>query len=163
MLHKLSSLASLQVRLTILGILFYCIAPAQQLQVKINYVSDGDTYYAVSSSGEEIRIRLAEVDCPEKNQAFGQEAKLWAKNLIEKKQVSISIQNTDKYGRKIASVKYQQIDLAEALVSEGLAWHYKLYSKSDILSQLEKEAQAGKKGLWSSADPIAPWDWRHKR
>lgn len=28
------------------------------------------------------------------------------------------------------------------------------------LERLEQEARAGRRGLWSDADPVAPWEWR---
>ena len=45
------------------------------------------------------------------------------------------------------------------LVKEGLAWHYRRYSSDKYYQQLELEARAKKKGLWSTKH-IAPWNWR---
>jgi endonuclease YncB( thermonuclease family) len=47
------------------------------------------------------------------------------------------------------------------MVSKGNAWHYVKYAPDDInLQQAEKNARKNKLGLWSSADPIPPWQFR---
>ena len=45
---------------------------------------------------------------------------------------------------------------------EGLAWHYRQYSKSFELSRAEAEAKAGKKGLWADPSPVPPLDSRKR-
>jgi hypothetical protein len=32
-----------------------------------------------------------------------------------------------------------------------------------VLEGLEKEARAGKKGLWADPQPVPPWEWRKKK
>lgn len=50
-----------------------------------------------------------------------------------------------------------------AMVREGLAWHYKKYSKDGELAELENEARDAKQGLWADPEPIAPWTWRKQQ
>ena len=48
-----------------------------------------------------------------------------------------------------------------AMVSQGMAWHFLKYAPADLrLADAEKAARAGKRGLWSDAAPVAPWEWR---
>jgi hypothetical protein len=48
-----------------------------------------------------------------------------------------------------------------ALVKEGWCWWYRKYAPGDaMLEGLEKEAQAGRKGLWADPHPVPPWEWR---
>ncbi|MEP2469930.1 thermonuclease family protein [Ekhidna sp.] len=133
------------------------------LQGKIVYVSDGDTYHIILSNSEKERIRLADVDCPEKSQAFGLEAKEFVANMINGKTVSITKYYVDHYERIIASVNIDGKDVATELVSSGLAWHYKRYSDNEDLSNLEKEARQKGLGLWADPDPLAPWEYRKKK
>ncbi|NLO51140.1 MAG: hypothetical protein GX103_08265 [Bacteroidales bacterium] len=42
----------------------------------------------------------------------------------------------------------------------GLAWHFKRYSKSQKLVELEAEARKAKIGNWSMTNPVLPWEWR---
>jgi endonuclease YncB( thermonuclease family) len=46
------------------------------------------------------------------------------------------------------------------MLKEGLAWHYRKYSKSIELGRAEAEAKAAKKGLWADPNPVPPWDFR---
>ena len=46
------------------------------------------------------------------------------------------------------------------MLEDGMAWHYREYSKNKRLQQAEDEAKAGKKGLWTDPNAVAPWEWR---
>src|SRR5262249_13534065 len=46
------------------------------------------------------------------------------------------------------------------MVQEGLAWHYKDFSKDKDLAKAEREARKDKKGLWIDPNPIPPWQFR---
>jgi endonuclease YncB( thermonuclease family) len=52
------------------------------------------------------------------------------------------------------------VNLNKELVKNGLAWHFKKYSKDNSYAVLENEARASKVGLWADNNPIAPWTWR---
>ena len=52
------------------------------------------------------------------------------------------------------------IDVNHHLVIHGWAWSYEKYSDDETLAEAEKAAREAKWGLWSDAQPIAPWDWR---
>ena len=49
------------------------------------------------------------------------------------------------------------------MVQDGLAWHYKQYSKDDKMAKAEVEARESKKGLWSDPNPVPPWEYRKKK
>jgi len=50
------------------------------------------------------------------------------------------------------------------MIRQGFAWHYKTYNGDLELDQLELEARAAKRGLWSdSQTPVAPWLWRKQQ
>lgn len=100
---------------------FYCFTPCcwvgQEIQGKITYVSDGDTYHFVSDENiTKMRIRLSEVDCPETLQEFGLEAKEFVVNRILNKKVLIKVKERDRYGRYVAHIIYDDNkSLAEEL------------------------------------------------
>jgi endonuclease YncB( thermonuclease family) len=60
----------------------------------------------------------------------------------------------------------KNLDLGHALLTVGLAWHFKRYqseqSEQDRASYAfdEDEARARRTGLWSDPAAVAPWDWR---
>jgi micrococcal nuclease len=68
--------------------------------------------------------------------------------------------NTDRYGRTIGMVTIDGVNVNEALLEAGLAWHYKTYDKNPDWAKLENQAKRDKRGLWVQPNPIPPWDWR---
>ena len=128
---------------------------------KVIAVKDGDTIEILTSSNETITIRLNEIDCPEKKQAFGQKAKQFTSDFCFGKNVEIVGHKKDRYGRTIAFVIDENgRNLNEELVKNGFAWQYVKYSKSERLFMLEQEARKNKLGLWIDENPIAPWEFR---
>jgi micrococcal nuclease len=123
-------------------------------------VKDGDTIVVVLD-GIQTTIRLAEVDCPEKRQAFGQKAKQFTSDLCFGKTVAVVAKNKDRYGRTVGIVYIDENTiLNKELVRAGFAWQYKKYSNDDEYAALESEARAAHKGLGADHDPIAPWEFR---
>lgn len=70
-------------------------------------ISDGDTMKA-NCNNEQVTIRLAEIDSPEKRQAFNQEAKQSLSDQCFDKKAKITAQTKDRYGRLIALVSCDQ-------------------------------------------------------
>lgn len=126
-------------------------------------VIDGETIVVLNDSKEQLTIRLEGIDCPEKGQDFGIQAKNATSDLCFGKEVKIVSHGVDKYGRILAFVYVEDLDICinEELLSLGLAWHYKKYNQEEKLAQLEWIARNNKIGLWSMKNPIAPWDFRH--
>lgn len=140
---------------------FSSIVYADSWSGKVVGITDGDTI-TVMKKDQGVKIRLAEIDCPESGQPFGKSAKQLASDLCFSKVVIVQVETIDRYGRTVAHVKLPSgLDLNEELLRAGLAWHYKQYSSNNSLAKLESEAQAASLGIWSQKDPIAPWDWRH--
>ncbi|NTU58910.1 MAG: nuclease [Chlorobiaceae bacterium] len=110
--------------------------------------------------GHTEKIRLYGIDCPEKNQPFGQRAKQLASNLVFGKDVNLDRVGIDRYGRTIGRVYIEGKSLNEELIRAGLAWHYKQYSSDSNLAVLEREARLQKKGLWVDPQPLPPWEFR---
>ncbi|HNP08092.1 MAG TPA: thermonuclease family protein [Cyclobacteriaceae bacterium] len=131
-----------------------------QISGTVTYVSDGDTFHLITESGNKIKVRVADIDCPESTQEYGLEAKQFTNQAIKGKQVALTIKQTDRYGRKVAFVTYDGKDLSQQLLKHGLAWHYKRYSILAKYAQMEDSARYNKIGLWQSKNPMAPWDYR---
>ena len=124
-------------------------------------VKDGDTI-EVLKEGKAVTIRLAEIDCPEKAQPFGNKAKKFTSELCFGRTVKVLPQDIDRYGRTVAKVILPSgRSLNQELVKAGLAWQYTKYSHDEYLKHLEKEARENGRGLWRDPHPIAPWEWKH--
>lgn len=52
--------------------------------------------------------------------------------------------------------------LSAEIIRAGMGWHYKKYSKSIELAEIELEAQKEKRGLWIDNNPKSPSEWQNK-
>jgi micrococcal nuclease len=125
-------------------------------------ISDGDTL-TVLDGQQQIKIRLAEIDAPEKKQAFGSRSKESLGHICFQAQAEIRPEKKDKYGRTVARVSCDGIDASIYQVEHGMAWYSRDYFKDPLFPPLEAEAQAAKRGLWVDPHPIPPWEWRRMR
>jgi micrococcal nuclease len=66
-------------------------------------ISDGDTL-TVLEDNRQVKIRLANIDAPEKAQAFGQRSKESLSDLCYRKDAAYQVQDIDRYGRTVAVV-----------------------------------------------------------
>ncbi len=129
---------------------------------KVVGIKDGDTVVVLDSLNNQITLRLAEVDCPEKSQPFGTKAKQFTSDQIYLKTIKYVVTDTDRYGRSIAMI-YYDVDnkyLSAEIIKAGMGWHYKRYSKSKELALFEDNAKKNKIGLWLDNNPIEPSEWR---
>lgn len=157
----------------ILPILLICIfVPTfgQTVQVKVIGVRDGDTIDVILD-GEKTGVRMNGIDAPEKAQDFGQVSKKYLSDLVFSKTVVLKITGKDRYQRTLADVYLVKnaddtLWVNCAIVSAGLAWHYKQYSKDEVLASAEVKARKLKSGLWATLDtaspPQEPWLYRRK-
>lgn len=123
-------------------------------------ITDGDTIVVLSGSTPE-KIRLAEIDCPEKRQAFGQQAKEYCSQLCFGKTVTVTYSAHDRDKRIIGYVTLPDgHQLNSELVKAGMAWCYPKYCKHQDMYDSEKHARDSKIGLWQDPDSIPPWQWR---
>ncbi|MGQ4893503.1 MAG: thermonuclease family protein [Candidatus Njordarchaeia archaeon] len=146
----------------ILAVLFQLSCAITDSTFFVQRVIDGDTI-VVCRDNQSFKVRLAEIDCPEKKQSFGLKAKQFLSKLILNRKVKVKIKTKDRYGRIIGIVFSQNKNINYLLVQQGLAWHYKKYSKNKFLSQLEEKARINKKGLWSQENPVPPWVSRKRK
>lgn len=129
---------------------------------KVVGITDGDTYKLLHENSQ-IIIRSAHINCPEKNQPFGQKAKKFASDLCFGKYVTLRHNNKYHRDRLIAEVILEDgRNLNKLLVEYGLAWHYQKYSKDEEYAKLEIIARQKKIGLWIDPNPIDPDEWRRR-
>jgi micrococcal nuclease len=82
-------------------------------------VLDGDTIEVLNGHHAE-RIRLSGIDCPEKGQAFGKQAKHVVSSLVFGKQVTLQTHGLDKYGHTLADVLLPDgMNLNQDFVEQG--------------------------------------------
>lgn len=113
---------------------------AGSFEGKVIGISDGDTI-KILKDGQQVKIRLAAIDCPEKGQPCWRKAKKLTASLVDGKNVTIWQTDIDQYDRIVGFVFVGDKDLNKELLSAGLAWHYKKYSRDPELAKLELQGQ----------------------
>ncbi|WP_165747653.1 thermonuclease family protein [Klebsiella aerogenes] len=145
------------------AVIFPATLCAAQLQGMVIRVLDGDTIEVLQDKTP-VRIRLANIDAPEKKQAFGRWSTNQLKGLIAAQPVTVTYTHTDRYGRIIGRVfTANGTEASRFMVQSGAAWVYERYSTDKALPALQREAQRQKRGLWADSQPVPPWEWRHKK
>lgn len=139
---------------------------------KVIAVLDGDTVLLmrtdiVSAPHLFYKLRLADIDAPEKDQDYGEQAKQALAQLVLQQQVRVLTVATDSYGRDIGWITLGHDTRVEKtvnteLVRRGWAWALSR-SHSPYLREVQQEAQRGGRGLWAAADAIPPWMWRKQK
>ncbi|EPK5159237.1 thermonuclease family protein [Klebsiella pneumoniae] len=134
------------------------------LHGRVVRVLDGDTIEVLQATSERNRIRLSGIDAPEKKQAFGQRSRQFLSSRLAQQPVTITGDETDRYGRLLGTVWLNGQDVNALQVQNGMAWAYRYKGKASNPAYLvvEKEARKQKKGLWTDPDPVEPWKWRMK-
>ncbi len=135
-----------------------------QYTAKVIGIKDGDTIVVLLDGDIQKTLRLAEVDCPESGQPFGKNAKQFTSSEVFDKEVDFWEIDTDRYGRIIAKIFYDDGKyLSAEIIKNGFGWWYYWYSTDKRLQNLEMEARKNQVGLWSDKNSIAPWEWRNNK
>ena len=134
---------------------------AEDLTGKVVSIADGDTV-TILNNNQQTKIRLAEIDTPEKNQPYGKKAKKALSDFIFNKEVEVEVVAIDRYGRTVGKIFLNDLNINKEMVKAGHAWVYVQYAKDKTLFDLEKNARDNQSGLWAlpEGERIAPWQWR---
>lgn len=140
-------------------------AARETLTGRVDSVADGDTLTLVMSGGKKAKIRFQGIDAPETTQAHGKRAKEVLAGMVQGRTVRVEVEETDRYGRKVAYIFVGLKNINVEMVRQGLAWHYVQYAPNNSeLRSAEAEAKAAKRGLWADKKPPqAPWDYRKEK
>ena len=139
----------------------FCFAEyVENLQIK--KIVDGDTVH-VFHQDETYKVRLIEIDAPERNQPYGKDSTDYLKLLLNEGKVDVEISGTDRYGRKLGRLYWKGRDINREMVTAGYAWVYDDYVTDRSFYENQSEARELKKGLWKDSSPIPPWEWRKRK
>lgn len=144
-------------------LLFCTYANSLELVGKVIKVSDGDTIILLTDDKVSHKIRLNDIDAPEKKQAFGNKSRDNLASYIAGELVTVKYKSKDKYGRVLGTIYFEDLDINLQQIKNGYAWVYKQYSKNQTYYQEEQKAKELKKGLWIEKEPIAPWEFRKQK
>ncbi len=101
-------------------------------QCFVERVVDGDTIIACGNS-----TRMLGINTQEKNQKYYLEAKNYLANLVENKTIKLvfSSERIDKYGRTLAYVYLENININQEMIKEGFANPYFPYEKDKYFEE----------------------------
>lgn len=133
---------------------------------------------------QKIKIRLANIDAPEKEQDFGKQSRDSLLEMVGKKKVRIDSRAVDQYGRIIGLISVDGLNVNQEQVKRGLAWAAPGWRKGrravpkspggqefgrpapvaasayKIYTALQNDARMARRGLWEKINPLSPWQWR---
>lgn len=104
-------------------------------QVLVTRVIDGDTIIGTLQTHlldiqldlKEIHFRLLNINAPEIKGATkeaGEKSRDYLKSIIEWQMISVSCEKKDKYGRQLATVYYNGVNMNQHMIDQGLAVPY---------------------------------------
>jgi endonuclease YncB( thermonuclease family) len=130
------------------------------LEGRVVGVHDGDTL-TVLAGNRQFRVRLVDIDAPELKQPFGRRSKESLAGLCAGQQAHVVEQGRDRYQRMLGRVNCGGVEVNTEQVRRGMAWVFVRYAaQNSPLYRLQSEARIERRGLWSEAQSVAPWDWR---
>lgn len=135
---------------------------APDISCRVVAISDGDTLTCLTAEKQQVKVRMAEIDTPEKAQPYGTRSRQALSDLAFSKDATLEVQDRDRYGRTVAKVIVDGRDVNREMVGIGAAWVYRDYLKDRSLLQVEEEARRAKRGLWAlpESERMPPWEWR---
>ncbi len=124
-------------------------------------IAYGDSFTMLVDNVQ-IRIRLHGIDCLKRRQDFSNVAREFLSDYVYDRVVVVEEMDIVRYGRTIGMVTVEGVNVNEALLEAGLAWHFTRYDDNPNWARLEASARRAGRGLWARPNPIPPWEWRNR-
>jgi endonuclease YncB( thermonuclease family) len=109
-----------------------------------------------------IKVRLAEIDTPERGQPWASRAKQALSDKVFGEEIEVRVVTVDRYGRTVGHVWIGDRHINREMIREGHAWVYRQYLEDKTMLDDEAIARESKVGLWGlpESQRVPPWDWR---
>ena len=149
-------------------ILLLCLLPgalrAESYVGLVVGITDGDTIKLLTPDKTQVKVRLADIDTPERGQPYGTKARQILADKIFQKQVRVEKVTIDRYKRLVGRIYLADRHINAEMVADGAAWVYRKYTDDAELLALEAQARKKNQGLWAlpESQRIPPWEWRRK-
>lgn len=140
-------------------------APAgagERIEGKVVGITDGDTITLLDGGKRQHKIRLHQIDAPEKKQDYGMRSKQSLSDLVFGRTVSVEVVDIDRYGREVGKIWAGPVDANLEQVKRGMAWVYAKYARDPRYYDAEASARRAKVGLWAQPNPVPPWEFRKR-
>jgi endonuclease YncB( thermonuclease family) len=139
-------------------------ASGETIEGRVVAIPDGDTLTIVAKDAKRHRVRLAEIDAPERKQAFGAASRKSLSEICLRKTAVVETTETDSHNRVLGKVKCGDVDANTEQVRRGMAW---VTARNTLpnspLPEMEANARLRGLGLWAGEKPEPPWEWRKRQ
>ncbi|MDJ0803869.1 MAG: thermonuclease family protein [Desulfobacterales bacterium] len=137
-------------------------------------VYDGDTVL-LTYRDERRLVRLLGIDAPETSKSRGQPGQPFSARArshlaarITGRCVTLESYGDDRYGRLLAVIRLEGVNINLEMVRRGLAEHYGGRTPEGFdrrpYRRAEKAARSSSRGMWIQGDAYrSPIDWKHRR
>jgi micrococcal nuclease len=136
-------------------------APVASDSLRVIRVSDGDTIVVrpLYGGGKKERVRLLDIDTPERGEEFSKEARKALAALVGRGPVRLAyrrpgVPQRDKYGRLLAYVLVNRVNVNIEMVRSGWSRFYSRHGQGNFPTEFrraEAEARAAKRGIWGKS------------
>ncbi len=164
-------------KLFVLSMLCVSFVYADTFQCKVTEVIDGNTFRCLTKANGRVNVRLYQINAPELDQLYGQQAKQALFDMIYEQNVQIKITNTGRsksgivftappdncyakfffWGEKNLVCTFASKEINLEMIKQGYAWYDPFAQTNREYQQAEWEARETKRGLWLDKNSIAPW------
>jgi endonuclease YncB( thermonuclease family) len=137
-------------------------AAAQTLQGTVTRVVDGDSVWVAPATapGAPIEVRLLGIDAPEICQLHGSQARDALRELVLGQTVGVNGVGRDTYGRLLATITLEGLDVNRRQVAEGHAWSSRHKWDQGPYVKQERQAKALGRGLHAAGGAVMPSEFR---
>lgn len=120
---------------------------------EVTHVADGDTLN-VRCGAKKERVRMLQVDTPERDDALYEEAGAALEALIARRRVELELgpEERDDYGRLLAYVFVHGENLNLAMIRDGWSPYFDRYGAGaypDEFAAAERDARDARRGIWA--------------
>lgn len=148
-------------RLVLAAAGFSCAAggawPGSVWLAQVTHVTDGDTLWVrPERGGKPVKIRISAIDAPEICQAGGPAAQAALARRLAGRQLAVTSQGRDDYGRTVAVIRLHGEDIGGWMVSQGHAWSYRYGRDGGPYFSLQQQAQSAGRGLFEDPSSVPP-------
>ena len=95
---------------------------------KVIGVADGDSI-TVLRDREQVKVRLVDIDAPERAQPFGSRSRRALEVLVKGREVRVVERGRDRYHRILGRVFRGELDVNAEQVRQGMAWAFRQDAK----------------------------------
>jgi endonuclease YncB( thermonuclease family) len=146
--------------LAALSFLAFQGAYAETLAGTVVSVIEGDTLVVQDAAKKRHVVRLAEIDAPERKQAFFVESARSLASLCHRKSAQVEWSERDERRRVVGYVTCAGKDANAEQLRRGMAWGSPKGTRpTSSLYELEAYARLRHIGLWKDDNAVPPWEF----